>query len=89
MTKCMQMPGGGPHHVGPGQITDDGEMALCLMKGIIEANETKGDEEERVLNLDSVAFQYAKWINSSPFDLGKATRLALDALSNGARAHKA
>ena len=28
------MPGGGPHRVGPGQITDDSEMAMSMMWGL-------------------------------------------------------
>lgn len=27
---AMRMPGGGAHGVGPGQLTDDTELALCL-----------------------------------------------------------
>ena len=39
MDEYMKMPGGGPHEVGPGQITDDSELAICLMVGIIQGNE--------------------------------------------------
>lgn len=35
MDECMKMPGGGPHGVGAGQITDDSELAMCLMWGLI------------------------------------------------------
>ena len=38
MTKCMKMPGGGFFRVGPGQVSDDSEQALCLMQGIINSN---------------------------------------------------
>ena len=31
MKKCMKMLGGGPFNIGSGQITDDGELAMCLM----------------------------------------------------------
>ena len=31
MDQCMLMPGGGPFMVGPGQITDDSEMAMCIL----------------------------------------------------------
>ena len=30
---AMSMPGGGTHRVGPGQFTDDSELALCLAQG--------------------------------------------------------
>ena len=36
------MPGGGPHKLGPGQITDDSELAMGLMKGIIESHDQHG-----------------------------------------------
>lgn len=32
------MPGGGYFKVGPGQITDDGELALCTMHALVEGN---------------------------------------------------
>ena len=34
----MRMPGGGPFRLAPGQITDDSELAMCLMWGLIEGN---------------------------------------------------
>ena len=34
----MKMPGGGPLNVGSGQLTDDSEMAMCLMWGLIDSN---------------------------------------------------
>ena len=36
--KCMQMPGGGPHLTGPGQPTDDSEMAYCIILALIDSN---------------------------------------------------
>ena len=38
MEQCMKMPGGGFFKVGPGQVSDDSELALCLMQGIINSN---------------------------------------------------
>ena len=37
MDDCMQMPGGGPWQLFAGQITDDSELAMSLMEGIIES----------------------------------------------------
>lgn len=54
------MPGGGIHQTQPGQVTDDSEMAMCLMLGIING---VGDDEEKVLNTDCIVQQYQKWIN--------------------------
>jgi len=48
---CMMMPGGGPHNVAPGQITDDSEMAMSLLKGIVESNEdVSADADKKVFN---------------------------------------
>jgi ADP-ribosylglycohydrolase len=33
------MPGGGPFGLDPGQITDDSELAMCMMQGINESME--------------------------------------------------
>ena len=42
MTKCMQMNGGGPFGLASGQVTDDSELAMCLMHGLVEnENELK------------------------------------------------
>ena len=45
----MKMPGGGPHKIGAGQVTDDSELAMCLMKGLINAEShlIKQDESNR------------------------------------------
>ncbi len=62
----MTMPGGGPHKVAPAQITDDGELTLSLMNGLI-----KGAGQ---LNLKEVVRQYGNWIQSKPFDIGSTIR---------------
>ena len=46
----------------PGQITDDGELTLCLLNGLING---KGN-----LNLKEIVKMYGKWIESKPFDIG-------------------
>jgi ADP-ribosylglycohydrolase len=35
LEKCMEMPGGGPWDLSGGQITDDSELAMSSMNGII------------------------------------------------------
>ena len=45
---CMTMPGGGYHKTAPGQITDDSELSMCLMKGLIESNRGKQPGEVKV-----------------------------------------
>jgi len=69
--KAMEMPGGGPFYLGPGQITDDSELALCLGHGLVAG---KGK-----LDLDRIAEQYRKWIESGPFDVGITIGTALRA----------
>jgi ADP-ribosylglycohydrolase len=34
MDECMKMPGGGVFKIGPGQITDDSELAMCMLHGL-------------------------------------------------------
>jgi ADP-ribosyl-[dinitrogen reductase] hydrolase len=61
----MTMPGGGPWLLAPGQITDDSELAMCLLNALIEGNGS----------IDTVAHckWYGKWMNSPPFDIGTTT----------------
>ena len=56
------MPGGGVLGVGPGQITDDSEMALCLARGLIDGQNSK--------HQGAVAEKYLDWLQSGPFDIG-------------------
>lgn len=58
------------------------------MQGIINGNETFEDEEN-VLNLDSIAMMYKKWIQSDPFDIGITTTNALNPLQYKCSAQKA
>lgn len=37
MDECMKMNGGGPWRLCPGQITDDSELAMCQMAGLIQS----------------------------------------------------
>ena len=71
--KCMSMPGGGCHKVAPGQLTDDSELAMCLLNGLV-----KGDGK---LNLHQHCRFYADWISSTPFDIGNTTRNGLSKCS--------
>jgi len=60
--EAMEMYGGGPFELGPGQITDDSELALCLGHGLVSGNGK--------LDINKIADQYRKWIESRPFDVG-------------------
>ena len=66
---AMKMNGGGPLNVGPAQITDDGELTLCVLQGL--ANCKDGYDP------DKICIEYGRWIQSRPFDIGATTRNAL------------
>ena len=62
--RALSMVGGGCWRVAPGQITDDGELALCLARSLAGA---------QAVDWDKVADAYVGWFNSGPFDCGNAT----------------
>mmetsp|Transcript_15555 Transcript_15555/g.25756 ORF Transcript_15555/g.25756 Transcript_15555/m.25756 type:complete len:345 (+) Transcript_15555:88-1122(+) len=62
-SKAMSMPGGGVWNVGPGQITDDSELALSLAFALCES-------DQKELPLNEIAANYVDWYNSNPFDCG-------------------
>jgi ADP-ribosylglycohydrolase len=72
VTDTMTMPGGGVWRVAPGQITDDGELALALARALVGASSFPALQ---------VACSYVSWMNSSPFDAGITTRKALEDVS--------
>lgn len=91
MDDCMKMLGGGPHQIGKGQLTDDSELAMCLMWGILYSNEdilmAMANREElparqASLNPDKIAEQYGAWIKSGPFDIGHTTKQGLGMLAH-------
>ena len=53
----MMMMGGGPHEVAGGQITDDGEMTMCLLTSIAENNsDIAADADEKVWDFETVGY---------------------------------
>ncbi|MDM8558539.1 ADP-ribosylglycohydrolase family protein [Candidatus Parabeggiatoa sp. HSG14] len=66
--QAMAMPGGGALGVASGQITDDTELALCLAQALAISQD---------FNLEQIAQNYAKWVESRPFDMGMTTRKSL------------
>jgi ADP-ribosyl-[dinitrogen reductase] hydrolase len=69
----LRMVGGGPHHLEPGQWTDDTAMALCLADSMIA---TRGQVKHRDLMR-----RFAKWMEEghnsctgTAFDVGWTTR---------------
>jgi ADP-ribosyl-[dinitrogen reductase] hydrolase len=68
----MKMPGGGKLCIGPGQITDDGELTLTLYSSL------KGYDPVHGFPSDYVAKHYALWWRSGPFDIGYTTHSAFE-----------
>lgn len=74
LNAALTLPGGGIVKVGPGQVTDDGELTCCLLLALVESNSQ--------LNLNKIAAKYGKWIQSKPFDLGGTLRKSLPKACN-------
>lgn len=70
---AMKMPGGGKLRIGPGQITDDGELTLSLAHALIG--------QTGQLPLERIAASYTGWHNSRPFDIGNTTIKAFSCVS--------
>jgi ADP-ribosylglycohydrolase len=64
----MAMVGGGTWRTAPGQVTDDGEMAMCLMHALAGENS---------FSIERVAQSYLLWYQSIPFDIGRTTSTGL------------
>jgi ADP-ribosyl-[dinitrogen reductase] hydrolase len=67
---ALEMLGGGWWRTAPGQVTDDGEMALCLMHALAGTQS---------FSIERVAEMYLQWHQSLPFDMGRTTRNGLSA----------
>jgi ADP-ribosylglycohydrolase len=59
--------GGGLFSVRPGQVTDDGELALALARCLVAVGRYDPDQ---------VAAAYLAWCRSGPFDIGSTTKRA-------------
>lgn len=68
---ALSMPGGGTWEVAPGQVTDDGELTMSLLRGLVD------DPSDP---LPAVAARYARWVASDPFDIGATTSASLGCL---------
>jgi len=68
---ALTLPGGGVWQVAPGQVTDDGELTMCLLQALAEA---PGDPRP------AAAARYAEWAAGDPFDIGITTARSLGCL---------
>ena len=66
------MPGGGIWLLAPGQITDDSELAMCQLRGLVAGN-GKFDPFH-------LARYYGYWVSMWPFDIGQTTQNGLKPL---------
>lgn len=83
VTRALEMPGGGTWGVAPGQITDDGELTMSLLRALAEHPEADAPHE-------AAAVRYAAWVASDPFDMGATTAASLGCLRRPeGRAHAA
>ena len=73
--KAMHMPGGGSLNVGPGQITDDGELTLALLGAISKHSPNVCFPE------DQIALSYNTWYKSNPFDIGRTCARAMGCIA--------
>jgi ADP-ribosylglycohydrolase len=59
-----------------GQFTDDSEMEICLLQGLING------KNEDAFPVEKIAQEYINWYKSKPFDIGNATSMALIEANN-------
>ena len=78
----IPMLGGGCWNLLPGQITDDGELTLCLATSIVlPADKLKAEHHDymkknplSIVNREIIGTIYMSWYESNPFDIGQTTR---------------
>jgi ADP-ribosyl-[dinitrogen reductase] hydrolase len=73
--EAMKMPGGGVWNVGPGQITDDGELTLAAWQHIHRFADGYG------IPVTNLIRGYVEWFRSNPFDMGRTCSIAFGQLS--------
>ena len=92
---ALRMPGGGPQYIAPRKITDDSDMAMCLLHAISCSNKTILEEEEDLkentsvkVDINEICRQYVNWeetifkcCKNSPF--AEAVNQNGQSLSNG------
>lgn len=68
--RAMYMPGGGSLDVVAGQITDDGELTIALLQGLVDSK--RESRESRVSREPCfyILKRYIQWYKSNPIDCG-------------------
>eukprot|EP01084_Bolivina_argentea_P297861 513228_1 len=75
LDNAMQMPGGGPHFISSGQVTDDTELSIQLARALISM-------ENSIFDVKAIANFYDEWLCSNPFDVGTCTHFTLSEAPN-------
>jgi ADP-ribosylglycohydrolase len=70
---AMTMPNSQIFGLAEGQVTDDCELALCLAQALADSEK---------FDLEKIARNYARWIESRPFDIGFTTMKTLGCVKN-------
>jgi ADP-ribosylglycohydrolase len=90
--EAMELRGGGPHNVGPGQVTDDSEMDMALVRALDGCDGCDASEDADAEVRRRAAAGYIAWHRSEPFDVGQTVgrafafaRCASECEANAAR----
>lgn len=73
---AMHFVGEKTNGINDGQFTDDSEMEIALLQGLING------KDDEFFPIEKIAEQYINWRNSNPFDMGQTTMLALAGAEN-------
>jgi len=52
----MELPGGGKHGLAPGQVSDESEIMLALIRGLVASG--------RLMSLSKICYNYYEWATS-------------------------
>lgn len=73
ITHCLELKGQGIFKLGEGQITDDGEMTLSLIRSLY----TCKDLDNHSVVATTILEGYSDWLKSGPFDKGNTCSMAI------------
>lgn len=65
VNNALQMNGGGIFNLGSGQVTDDSELELAMIHGMLKS------ENKDYFPYNEICEEYIEWIKSNPFDVGR------------------
>jgi ADP-ribosyl-[dinitrogen reductase] hydrolase len=84
VTRALKFGGGGHWKVAPGQITDDGELILTLLKSLLDVEDGASvdalPQGSGTFDADRIAANYVTWVASEPFDIGETLQMTLGSM---------